>query len=84
MESTTASRSSPPTGNSQAVAGNVARVIRDWIEAGTYPVGSLLPSQRELADQLGVSRTSLREALSTLHADPEIGLSYISVAAGAM
>ena len=67
MESTTASRSSPPTGNSQAVAGNVARVIRDWIEAGTYPVGSLLPSQRELADQLGVSRTSLREALSTLH-----------------
>ena len=49
-----------------AVASQAAQLIRGWIEAGTYPVGSLLPSQRELSEQLGISRTSLREALSTL------------------
>lgn len=52
--------------SSPAVAGNAARVIREWIEGGRYPVGAMLPSQRDLAEQLGVSRTSLREALSTL------------------
>ncbi|CAB5658635.1 L-lactate utilization operon repressor [Delftia tsuruhatensis] len=51
---------------STAVAGNAARVIRGWIDSGVYPVGSLLPSQRDLSEQLGISRTSLREALSTL------------------
>jgi len=57
----------PPTSaTTPAVAGHASRVIRDWITQGIYPAGSLLPSQRELADQLGVSRTSLREALSTL------------------
>lgn len=59
---------STPAGNpaSTAVAGNAARVIREWIEGGVYPVGSLLPSQRDLSEQLGISRTSLREELSTL------------------
>lgn len=56
----------PSTATSPAVAGNAARVIRGWIDNGVYPVGSLLPSQRELSEQLGISRTSLREALSTL------------------
>ena len=51
---------------SPAVAGNVARVIREWITEGRYPAGAMLPSQRDLAEQLRVSRTSLREALSTL------------------
>jgi GntR family transcriptional repressor for pyruvate dehydrogenase complex len=51
---------------STAVAGKAARVIRAWIDQGVYPVGSLLPSQRDLSEQLGISRTSLREALSTL------------------
>ena len=54
------------TTSSVAVASQAARLIREWIEAGTYPVGSLLPSQRDLSEQLGISRTSLREALSTL------------------
>lgn len=62
MEPSTATSPSAST----AVAGNAARVIRGWIDGGVYPVGSLLPSQRDLSEQLGISRTSLREALSTL------------------
>lgn len=55
-----------PPDSKVAVASQAAQLIRGWIETGTYPVGSLLPSQRELSEQLGISRTSLREALSTL------------------
>jgi GntR family transcriptional regulator, transcriptional repressor for pyruvate dehydrogenase complex len=42
--------------------------IRERIEAGDYPVGSLLPAQRQLSEELSISRASLREALSTLEA----------------
>ncbi|AOJ00927.1 MULTISPECIES: FadR/GntR family transcriptional regulator [Burkholderia] len=42
--------------------------IRDRIESGFYPVGSLLPAQRQLSEELEISRASLREALSTLEA----------------
>jgi len=56
-----------PTSHATAtVADQACHIIRNWIVAGAYPAGSLLPSQRELCIQLGVSRTSLREALSTL------------------
>lgn len=42
--------------------------IRARIEDGLYPVGSLLPAQRQLSEELEISRASLREALSTLEA----------------
>ncbi len=42
--------------------------IRERIESGAYPVGSLLPAQRQLSEELSISRASLREALSTLEA----------------
>lgn len=42
------------------------RAILSMIAEGQWRVGDLLPSQRELADQLGISRPSLREAVSTL------------------
>jgi GntR family transcriptional regulator, transcriptional repressor for pyruvate dehydrogenase complex len=42
--------------------------VRERIEAGVYPVGSLLPAQRQLSEELSISRASLREALSTLEA----------------
>ena len=42
--------------------------IRERIEGGAYPVGSLLPAQRQLSEELAISRASLREALSTLEA----------------
>ncbi|CAD5109985.1 Pyruvate dehydrogenase complex repressor [Pseudomonas carbonaria] len=42
----------------------IQRLIRD----GGYQPGDVLPSQRDLAERLGVSRASLREALSSLSA----------------
>jgi GntR family transcriptional repressor for pyruvate dehydrogenase complex len=38
------------------------------IRLGVYPQGSLLPSERDLADTLGVSRATLREAIAALRA----------------
>lgn len=42
--------------------------IRQLIEDDAYQPGDALPSQRELAERFGVSRASLREALSSLSA----------------
>lgn len=40
--------------------------IQAMLGSGAYPSGSQLPPQRQLAAELGVSRASLREALSIL------------------
>jgi GntR family transcriptional repressor for pyruvate dehydrogenase complex len=44
----------------------VAEQILQHIEGGTLAAGARLPSQRELAEQLGVGRSSLREAINAL------------------
>lgn len=38
------------------------------IRLGVYPLGTLLPSERELAERLEVSRATLREAIAALRA----------------
>lgn len=45
-----------------------AEQIVQAIQRGDYPVGSKLPSEFALAEQMGVSRPSIREALSALEA----------------
>jgi DNA-binding FadR family transcriptional regulator len=40
----------------------------DWLREGTFRPGSKLPSQNELVERLGVSRTGLREALQAMAA----------------
>lgn len=40
--------------------------LRERIDAGTYPVGTLLPSENQLAELMGVSRPTVRSALNTL------------------
>src|SRR3989304_286012 len=50
-------------------ASKTARIVDQLLELarlGALEVGSKLPSERELAEQLGVSRTVVREALSAL------------------
>lgn len=44
----------------------VADEIREMIQRGGFEVGTRLPPERDLAQQLGVSRPSLREALIAL------------------
>ncbi len=44
----------------------VAEQLIRAIESGHYPVGSRMPGEKELANMFGVSRPSVREALSCL------------------
>jgi len=39
-----------------------------WLREGTFKPGSKLPSQNELVEQLGISRTGVREALQVMSA----------------
>lgn len=48
------------------IASTTADLLQQLILSGRYAIGSALPAQRQLAHQLGISRTSLREALSKL------------------
>lgn len=52
----------------QKVSSIAAEQIVDAIQRGDYPVSSKLPSEFELAELMGVSRPSIREALSALQA----------------
>jgi len=44
----------------------VAEQIMSAIEQGEYQIGDKLPSERAIAEQMKVSRNSVREALSAL------------------
>ena len=47
----------------------VAAVLRAQIQSGELPVGTRLPSQRDLAALLGIGRPSVREGLAHLEAE---------------
>lgn len=57
----------------------IADQLRTMIERGEYPPGSYLPAERDLSQQFGVSRTSLREALIALEV---VGLVKVRVGDG--
>lgn len=44
----------------------IARELLARVLSGRMPIGSRLPSERQLADELGVGRTAVREALTSL------------------
>lgn len=46
----------------------VARALTEAITEGRHPVGSLLPNEHELAEQFGVSRSTVRAAMRELQA----------------
>lgn len=58
---------------------SVAEQIRNLVQEGAFPPGSRLPGERDLAEQLGVSRVTIREAEIALEA---IGLLDIRVGSG--
>jgi GntR family transcriptional repressor for pyruvate dehydrogenase complex len=53
--------------NKKKIADSVIEEIKRMIQSGELKEGHRLPDQNTFAAQLGVSRTSLREALSTLN-----------------
>lgn len=57
----------------------VAEQIKDLIHKGSFPPGSRLPGERDLAEKLGVSRVTVREAEIALEA---VGLLDIRVGSG--
>ncbi len=46
----------------------VARALTEAIADGRHPVGSVLPTEFELADQFAVSRSTVRAAMQELQA----------------
>ncbi len=58
----------PMRDTNRSLAGRIVDSIRDMVERGQLKPGERLPPERELAAQLSVSRTALREALHTLAA----------------
>ncbi|GKV68533.1 HTH-type transcriptional repressor YvoA [Sporosarcina sp. NCCP-2716] len=44
----------------------IEELLRERIAEGTYPVNSLIPSERDLSAQFGVSRMTVRQALLNL------------------
>ena len=56
---------------------SVANKITKLIDDGAYPPGSRLPGERELAEQFGVSRVTIREAEIALQA-----LGYLNIKTG--
>ncbi|MBW0101011.1 FadR/GntR family transcriptional regulator [Pseudonocardia sp. KRD291] len=53
--------------------------LRDRILSGAVPPGSMLPAERELAEDAGLSRSAVREALGTLSME---GLLYAKLGRG--
>ena len=51
------------------VAGKVAHILRERIRSGEYAVGDSIENERELAKTLGVSRESIRKALTILETE---------------
>ena len=51
---------------------HIADQIRVLIHSGNFPSGSRLPPERDLAQQLGISRPSLREALIALEIEGSV------------
>jgi GntR family transcriptional regulator, transcriptional repressor for pyruvate dehydrogenase complex len=45
----------------------IVQQIEEYVQQGSLKAGDQLPAERELAQQFGVSRTAVREAIKTLH-----------------
>ncbi|HBT30017.1 MAG TPA: GntR family transcriptional regulator, partial [Erwinia persicina] len=55
-----------PTLKVERLYRQISNLLIGCIKKGQFPAGAILPPERELAKQLGVSRSSIREALIAL------------------
>jgi DNA-binding FadR family transcriptional regulator len=55
-----------PTLKTQRLYQQISHLLIAYIRDGKFPPGQVLPAERDLAKQLGVSRSSVREALIAL------------------
>ncbi|MEO8360353.1 MAG: FadR/GntR family transcriptional regulator [Vicinamibacteria bacterium] len=67
MPPSTKGKTSQPDADVSA-AGQVVEFVRRQIDAGKLKSGDRLPAERDLAEEIGVSRPSLRSGLQTLQA----------------
>ena len=51
----------------ETLSGRLIRTISERIAAGHYRVGDRLPSEQEMIEEFGVSRTVVREAIDALY-----------------
>src|SRR3990167_6807214 len=68
---------------SSTVVNSVVEKLRAALARGQWRSGEMLPGQRELAEQLGISRPSLREAVIVLETLLSDSQSHDSAVAGA-
>ena len=52
----------------------IAALLGERIEKGLFPIGTLLPAERDLAQQFGVSRSTVREALIALEVAGKVSI----------
>lgn len=64
----------PRSKNLRRVYEEISLKLAEKIHSGQLPDGSLLPSERELAEEFGASRTSVREALLSLQSSGLISM----------
>ncbi|MGN0976429.1 MAG: FadR/GntR family transcriptional regulator [Faecousia sp.] len=74
-----ASATSLPKIKRDSLSNRIYDIIKDYIISGEWPVGTRIPSEPELAEQLGVSRASVRTAIQRLNA---LGLVDVRVGEG--
>lgn len=55
-------------GKRETLTSQLVRAITERIESGLYPRGLQLPTEKDLIDEFGVSRTVVREAVANLRA----------------
>ncbi len=53
----------------ETLSGKLIRAISERIETGQYHIGDRLPSEQEMIEEFGVSRTVVREAIANLKAN---------------
>ncbi|CDZ42516.1 FadR family transcriptional regulator [Neorhizobium galegae] len=72
----TAEAPSPTWRRRETLSSQVVRTIAERIKLGEYPRGSKLPTEKALIDELGVSRTVVREAIANLRASGLVSIHH--------